>query len=162
MKQVESMPPLESDSPGVRLPPPVVFAAGLALGLCVSAWIPTRWLDPVVSRTLGWLLTGAWFALTAWAFSTFRRAGTTVRPDRPATRLATFGPYSVTRNPMYVSLTLLYAGVAILWQSFWALLLLPVVLIFIDRRVIGREELYLERRFGADYTRYKAQVRRWL
>ena len=59
-------------------------------------------------------------------------------------------------------MTLLYVGLAILWQYVWALLLLPFVLILIARRVIGPEERYLERRFGAEYIRYKALVRRWV
>jgi len=41
-------------------------------------------------------------------------------------------------------------------------LLLPLVLFVIQRKVINREESYLERRFGAEYTRYRSQVRRWL
>ncbi len=92
----------------------------------------------------------------------FWRKRTTIRPDRPATALATTGPYRLTRNPMYLSLALLYAGIAILWQSICALLLLPLVLFFIDRRVIVREELYLERQFGSAYRQYRARVRRWL
>ena len=28
--------------------------------------------------------------------------------------------------------------------------------------VIAREEIYLERKFGAEYLDYKAKVRRWL
>ena len=53
---------------------------------------------------------------------------------------------------MYLSLALVYAGVAVLWSLIWALILLPLVLLFIDRRVIVPEEQYLLRRFGADYT----------
>jgi protein-S-isoprenylcysteine O-methyltransferase Ste14 len=63
---------------------------------------------------------------------------------------------------MYVALTLIYLGLAVLWQLVWALLLLLFVLIVMTRRVIRREELYLERRFGAEYIRYKTQVRRWI
>jgi len=40
--------------------------------------------------------------------------------------------------------------------------LLPLVLIVIQRQVIAREERYLEAKFGGDYRRYKAEVRRWL
>ena len=115
-----------------------------------------------ISRMLGWIFVGLGLALAGWALATFRRTGTTFRPHRPATKLAIRGPYRFTRNPMYVALTLVYFGLAILLQSIWALLLLPLVLIFIARRVIGPEERYLERRFGADYLHYKAQVRRWI
>jgi protein-S-isoprenylcysteine O-methyltransferase Ste14 len=44
----------------------------------------------------------------------------------------------------------------------WAALLLPLVLGVVDRGVIEREERYLERKFGEEYLRYKAQVRRWI
>jgi protein-S-isoprenylcysteine O-methyltransferase Ste14 len=55
----------------------------------------------------------------------------------------------------------LYLGVALATRSLWALVLLVVVLPVIQRGVIEREEQYLERKFGADYLRYKEQVRRW-
>ena len=90
-----------------------------------------------------------------------RQAGT-VRPDRAASSLVTSGPYRLTRNPMYVSLTLVYAGVATLYQSVWAWVFLPVVVTYIDRRVIRFEERFLERRFAEDYARYRAKVRRWI
>jgi protein-S-isoprenylcysteine O-methyltransferase Ste14 len=63
---------------------------------------------------------------------------------------------------MYLALSIFYLGVSVLIVSLWAVLLLPLVLFIIQRKVINREEPYLERRFGADYTRYRSQVRRWL
>jgi protein-S-isoprenylcysteine O-methyltransferase Ste14 len=45
---------------------------------------------------------------------------------------------------------------------FWALILLPAVIGLVQHYVIAREEQYLERKFGADYLRYKAGVRRWV
>jgi len=41
------------------------------------------------------------------------------------------------------------------------LLLLPL-LVVVQIGVIQREEVYLERKFGDEYLRYKTQVRRWL
>ncbi len=43
-----------------------------------------------------------------------------------------------------------------------AFALLPLVLVAIQTQVIAREERYLEAKFGDDYRRYKAEVRRWL
>jgi protein-S-isoprenylcysteine O-methyltransferase Ste14 len=156
------MPSSQDASPGVHVPPPLVYAAGLALGLWTSAWIPCRWLPAAVCRAAGWTLIAAALALVLPAFVGFFRARTTVRPDRPASSLVTGGPYRVTRNPMYVSLTLLYAGVATLYQAVWALPLLAVVVVYIDRRVIRPEERYLKHRFPAEYTPYCAKVRRWI
>ena len=44
----------------------------------------------------------------------------------------------------------------------WAILLLPLVLLVIQREVIGREERYLERTFGEEYLGYIRRVRRWV
>jgi protein-S-isoprenylcysteine O-methyltransferase Ste14 len=68
----------------------------------------------------------------------------------------------ITRNPMYLGLAFVYAGIAIADQSVWALILLPVVLAVIQRYAIETEEAFLERRFGANYISYKETVRRWL
>jgi len=92
----------------------------------------------------------------------FRRLGTNVRPSQPTTLIATKGPYRWTRNPMYLGMALIYAGLAIGFDAPIALALLPLVLIAIQTQVIAREERYLEAKFGDDYRRYKAEVRRWL
>ncbi len=57
---------------------------------------------------------------------------------------------------------LIYAGLAIGFDGPIAFALLPLVLIAIQTQVIAREERYLEAKFGDDYRRYKAEVRRWL
>jgi protein-S-isoprenylcysteine O-methyltransferase Ste14 len=59
-------------------------------------------------------------------------------------------------------MTMIYTGIAALANALWAMLLLPVALLVIQRGVIEREERYLERTFGEEYLRYKAQVRRWI
>ena len=63
---------------------------------------------------------------------------------------------------MYLALALVYLGIAIAGQSVWALILLPVVLIVIQRGAIEPEEAFLEKRFGATYINYTEKVRRWL
>jgi protein-S-isoprenylcysteine O-methyltransferase Ste14 len=59
-------------------------------------------------------------------------------------------------------MTIIYTGISSLVNALWAILLLPVALLVIQRGVIEREERYLERKFGEEYIRYKAQVRRWI
>ncbi len=150
----------QADSPGVRFPPPLLFALGLVLGWLINRWIA---LSPVaLPPMLGWALIGAGMLLALSAVSRFFRARTNLIPNRPATALVVAGPYRFTRNPMYVSLTAVYLGVCVLMQSVWALALLPLVLVVIYRKVIAPEEAYLERRFGGEYVQYKMRVRRWL
>ena len=66
------------------------------------------------------------------------------------------------RNPAYLAMTLIYAGIASLANALWATLLLPVALLVIQRGVIEREERYLEGKFGEEYLSSKERVRRWI
>ena len=85
----------------------------------------------------------------------------TARVDGPTTITAA-GPYCFSRNPIYRAFTLLYAGVTVLANARWVAVLLPGVLIVMQRGMIEREERYRERGFGDEYRRYKAHVRRWV
>jgi protein-S-isoprenylcysteine O-methyltransferase Ste14 len=98
----------------------------------------------------------------AAALGRFRRAGTPVETYRPTTALVTEGIYRRTRNPMYVALTLLYAGIGFAANSLWTLGFLPPLLLVMRYGVIAREERYLTRRFGTRYLDYQGSVRRWL
>ncbi len=82
-------------------------------------------------------------------------------PKLAATLVVT-GPFRFTRNPMYLSATLLYCGLGVSLDLVWVILLLPLALVIVHYRVILREEVALERQFGQDYLDYKASVRRWL
>jgi protein-S-isoprenylcysteine O-methyltransferase Ste14 len=97
-----------------------------------------------------------------FAIRAMRRADTPVDPYEPTTALVIDGPFRFTRNPLYLSLTLVYLGITSLMNAFWPLMLLPAALVIMQRGVIVREERYLESKFGEEYLRYKAKVRRWL
>jgi protein-S-isoprenylcysteine O-methyltransferase Ste14 len=94
--------------------------------------------------------------------SAFRRARTPVDPYTPSEAIVTDGPYRLTRNPAYLGMALVYAGIAIAANAPWALVPLPVAIAVIDRGVIAREERYLERKFGKPYVDFKCRVRRWM
>jgi protein-S-isoprenylcysteine O-methyltransferase Ste14 len=148
----------------VRFPPPLLYFGPLLLGwllgwlLGIGGWKNYRSL----SLYVGGVLALAGIILILWAAGLFRRAGTNVRPWEPASALVVTGPYRKTRNPMYLGMTLLYFGLAVLLHSIVALLLLVAVLVVMQTQVIAREESYLEARFGDDYREYKKRVRRWI
>ena len=101
-------------------------------------------------------------ALAVWFARTMHSADTTLRIDKPASSLVQNGPFRYSRNPGYLSLTMLYTGIAILRNALWAVLLVPLVLYVMKREVIEREERYLQRTFGEEYLGYKRRVRRWV
>ena len=96
------------------------------------------------------------------AVRTFRRAGTPVPGNRPTTTIVRTGPYRYSRNPIYLSFSLLQLGVAFWVNSLWLLVTLMPAVALMAFVVIPREEHYLETRFPSDYLPYKASVRRWL
>jgi len=152
----------KQDTPGVIAPPPLIYLAGLVVGLGLGYFLPTPFLPRSLAYGLGVVLIVIAVGIRLWGGQVMGRAGTSIKPTVPTTALVTTGPFRFSRNPLYISVTLLYLGIAIAAQSVWALVLLLVVLAVMQRGVIDREERYLERRFGADYIRYKERVRRWI
>jgi protein-S-isoprenylcysteine O-methyltransferase Ste14 len=153
------------ETSGVRIFPPAIFATGIAAGLFLHWLLPVHLASPAWAPAIRWAgaaLIAAWLALAIWAVQTFRGVGTTPNPTKPTTALAFRGPYRFTRNPMYLGFAFLQAGVAGAANSIWPLVVLPPVLWVTWTAVIRREERYLEEKFGAEYTAYKARVRRWL
>lgn len=63
---------------------------------------------------------------------------------------------------MYLGFTLLYLGISCWVNSAWPVFFVPLVLVIMQRAVIAREEVYLERLFGDDYRAYRRRVRRWI
>jgi len=150
------------DNPGINLPPPLIYVVPLLLGLLLDRRARLPFLPRGATRGLGWPLLGGGVALNGWFLKTMRAAEAPIRTDKPVPRLTTTGPFRYTRNPSYLALALIYAGIAVLRNSPWAMLLLPLVVIVIQREVIEREERYLERAFGEEYLDYKGKVRRWV
>lgn len=147
------------------VPPPLLFAFALALGLVLQGWFPLVEVPGSYARGLRWLgvalvLIGAGHTFSSAAL--FARLRTTIVPHGRSSTLVTGGAYRWTRNPMYLGLSVAYLGAGALSHSLWPLLLLPFVLIVMDQKVIPHEERQLAETFGADYDAYRARVRRWL
>ena len=51
---------------------------------------------------------------------------TAVLPGGPTRTVLECGPFRVSRNPLYLGLRALHAGIALLWPSFWVLVAVPV------------------------------------
>jgi protein-S-isoprenylcysteine O-methyltransferase Ste14 len=152
----------KQDNPGIKVPPPLIYLLPLLLGLMLDKKKHVPFLPSGAARFVGWPLIGGGVLLGGWFRKTMGDADAPVRTDRPVPRLTTEGPFRYTRNPAYLGLAMIYAGIAILRNALSAILFLPLVVWVIGREVIGREERYLERTFGQEYLAYKARVRRWV
>jgi len=150
------------DQPGVRVPPPIIFAACFAAGLPLQRLFAVDPCPQPLRRGLALPCLVGSAVLAGWGFAWFLRSRTTLLPHKPSSALITSGPYRFSRNPLYLSTALLYAGLALWFGLIWSLLLLAAALTAVRFYVIAKEESYLERRFGREYLDYKTRVRRWL
>jgi protein-S-isoprenylcysteine O-methyltransferase Ste14 len=147
-----------------KVPPPFV-----ALLLAAAMWGVSS-LEPHIALSVSF----RWAAVLAMALvggtfdvlalRAFRKSGTTINPLKPerATAFVASGVYRITRNPMYVGLACLLTAWAVFLSALWAFLGPVLFVLYVDRFQIRPEERALAKLFGGDYSRYTAEVRRWL
>ena len=145
-----------------KILPLVYFFASLLLMLLLHYKFPGLRLISGSARYLGIVLMGAALGFGLWARLLFVQVGTTVRPFQESSELVIQGPFHITRNPMYLSLTTLLLGLGILLGSLTPFFVIPFFVWIINRRFIPAEESMLERRFGESYRAYRGHVRRWI
>ena len=154
--------PPEEDRPGVPIAPPLLFVLPIIAALALEWFFPTSFAQGPIRWIFGALIFLAGIVLAVSGFVTQKRAGTDPIPFNPSTRIVAHGLYRFTRNPMYVGFALTTFGLAILVDSTWMLLAIPIGLVLIDQIVVVREERYLERKLGKEYLSYKRRVRHWI
>ena len=150
------------DTPGVIALPPFIYLEFLFVGFVIDYFLPFPVLPDDLQFLVGSVLIAGGLIPFFLAVLKFRKAGTNIPTRKPTTAVVTTGPYRFTRNPIYLGMTTVYAGIAITADSVWVLGLLILVLLIMNRGVIDREEKYLAGKFGEEYRRYKETVRRWL
>jgi protein-S-isoprenylcysteine O-methyltransferase Ste14 len=153
---------VDRKGPNILVPPPFIYVAFYVIGMVIQKVIPIVLPVGRFMRLPGFILTVIGIGIGVWSVLLFDRSKTSVVPIKPALVLVQSGPYQWTRNPMYLSLLITYTGASFFFQSFWGLILIPIVMVVVTRIVIEKEELYLQIKFGEEYRRYQSKVRRWL
>jgi len=147
-----------------KFPPPFLFVVVYFIGLVIGHEVP---LDVVPSgiglgaAILGGFLVVVGFLIAIASFVMFIHRGTTLLPHGHPMHLVDMGPFLISRNPMYLSLVLIYAGAAIWQLALWPLILLLIPFFIMNSIVIPFEERRLRAIFGKSYEEYAAKVRRW-
>src|SRR4028118_1000120 len=127
------MPDDEQGKAGVVAPPPLIYLAALVFGLLLNRRFPIGFLPRTIARLLGWPLLGGGVLLLGWFERAMRQADTPASPYKPVSHIATEGPFRYTRNPGYLSMAMIYAGIATIAKALGAILLLPVALLVVQR-----------------------------
>jgi protein-S-isoprenylcysteine O-methyltransferase Ste14 len=145
-----------------RLYPPTYFLLALVSITVLHFVLPILKVIPFPWNLAGILPLAAGIVLNLLADRSFKKQGTTVKPFEESTALITSGVFRMTRHPMYVGMTLILAGLAIILGTLTPWVVVVLFALAMDMLFIRAEEPMMERTFGDAYRRYKAQVRRWI
>jgi protein-S-isoprenylcysteine O-methyltransferase Ste14 len=140
-----------------NVPLPEPYLLGIAIGAGLHRLRP--WPlpgSPIAHRLAGWPLAGMGALLVGWS------SGAAGRVDlgQPG-HLVTWGPYALTRNPMYLGWGLLHLGVGLAAGTGWVVATVPLAAGWVHREVL-REERALGAAFGDEAASYRAAVPRYL
>lgn len=150
------------DHARVVAPAPVMYGGAFLIGLAAEFALPIAHLPQPVSLWLGVAVITVSIAIVVSAVKALARGGTAFDARKPTTTIVTDGAFRYSRNPTYLSLTLLYVGAALILGSSWILLMAVPAVLVTHWGVVLREERYLEVKFGEEYRSYKTSVRRWV
>lgn len=147
-----------------KIPPPVVAALIAAAMWGASALGPPLGLSSGTGHAAAAVLVAAGMAFDLLGLFAFRRARTTINPLKPerTSALVTGGVYRITRNPMYVGLSLLLLAWAVYLGALSPFAGPILFALYVTRFQIQPEEQVLKTIFGEEYAIYASRVRRWL
>lgn len=146
----------------MRIYPPIIAGIYLLVFLLLNNFFPSANIFYYPYNLLGFLILGGGLFLMIWAGGLFKKQGTTHNPYGTPAKLVTQCPFSFSRNPMYLGLTIILLGMTVLVGSVLLFFLPLVFVLTINTTFIPREEKKLEQIFAQQYLDYKNRVRRWL
>lgn len=145
-----------------KIYPPTQLLIILAIQIAANFIVPIRELisSPINYIGIVFIVFGA--IINLWADKIFKKYNTTVKPDEKPAKLIDCGPFRISRHPMYLGMTSILLGTAVLLGSLIAFIF-PVIFFFIIHyQYISKEEKMMEDEFGQLYIDYKNKVRKWI
>jgi protein-S-isoprenylcysteine O-methyltransferase Ste14 len=141
-----------------NIPIPEAYVVSLLLGILLhfvfnKNLISLAW----VGKWIGWPLILVGFGVAAWAV-----LEASINDMSSPRELITSGPYSFSRNPMYLGWSLICLGISFALNSFWILTSLPFAAVYTHYVEVLPEEEALAETFGERYEEYRRHVRRYL
>ena len=145
-----------------KIPPPIVT---LFFGLCIyfsQEYFPESNLEFLT--ILSYIFYFAGLTLLILAVRLFKKQNTTVNPIKieNASSLVTSGVFKYSRNPMYLGMVLILLGLTFMFNLIGGIMFTLLFTMYITKFQIRPEEEVMERFFGAEFIKYKQNVRMWL
>ena len=142
--------------------PTVWFLGAIILELLVHFIVPLFKYINGGLRLLGLIPLLGGIAVNIWADNQFKLKKTAVRTDLNPSAIILSGPFTFTRNPMYLGMAWSLFGISMLFGTIMTLLGVAAFIFVMDRLYIPHEEQKMTARFGEQYRLYSKRVRRWM
>jgi len=148
----------------LKIPPPIVFFITAASMWIIALITPTLSYPFPFQKTIAIVLSiiGGIFGISSILTFVFLRTTLNSVQVDTVSSLVNSGVYSITRNPMYLSLLFVILGWACILSNILALIVIPMYVLYMNHFQIIPEEIALESKYGDSFIQYKTKVRRWL
>jgi protein-S-isoprenylcysteine O-methyltransferase Ste14 len=142
----------------------VVFGIPFIAAIIIQYFVPLSL--PINFTIIGIIVGVVLFIIGVFLIIFARRElaqnGQPTDPGLPTSTIVTTGVFSISRNPLYLGGVCVLAGIAMVFNWPWVLLLLLPSIIACHYILIAPEERYLANKFGKEYLFYTASVHRWI
>ena len=141
--------------------PPFLTLLGLILQGFLNSFLPFysfNYFPTILSIALVLIGVGS----IVYLLGLFKKKETAILPDGDPEVLLTDGPYKYSRNPIYISMTIILIGSAMLYNCLSAFIIPILFMILVKNIWIDYEEAKLKKIFGQEYLNYQKKVRRWI
>jgi len=145
-----------------RIYPPMYFKISLAVTIAAHFLIPVLTIIHSPYNYFGIVLIIIGLMLNIWSDRIFKKENNPISPDQKPRVLINYGPFKISRNPMYFGMALALLGTAVLLGSAGSSIGLLFFIFWIEKFIIPIEERHLAEVFGNEYIAYKNKVRGWI
>jgi len=145
-----------------KIMPPTYFLMAIVLSVVLHFVLPIKKVIFPPYTYSGGLFIIFGGVLNLWTDALFKKMKTRVKPYEDATEIITQGPFKISRHPMYLGMTAVLVGIAVLHGTIISFLFPVFFFIVCEIFFIKFEEKSMERIFGQKYLDYKVKVRRWI
>jgi len=146
----------------IPLRPPIIALVLLIISAILNFTFPIKKIFFFPYNLTGILFVILGIQLILWGGNTFNKLSVELIPGSNSKQVVTSGPFTFSRNPIYLSFVIFLIGTSFLLGSAIAFIAPLTFIIIFNFFFIPFEERWMEKQFGKKYLDYKRNVRRWI
>jgi protein-S-isoprenylcysteine O-methyltransferase Ste14 len=145
-----------------KILPPTHFYIYLIISILLHYTLPLKQIIYYPFYLIGFLFFVLGTGLNIWADQLLKKQKTTVKPNEKPTSLIETGAFKISRNPMYLGMTLALLGAGFILGSITSFIGALLFIVAMEIAFIPMEEKNLQEQFGETFENYKKKVGRWV